>query len=111
VPLAAVRGRMLPVDGPRRIGHVDDRRAVRLDAPGERVGPGSGVMADADEHPIALAVRHRLVRAAAPQVVVADQPHVPLLGRVAAALVRGPLARGRGERAEEAGTDDAEKDG
>ena len=65
----------------RRIGHVDDRGAVELGLPGQRVDRlgdvgGAAVMADIGEIAVALMHDGRLIGAARLQVVVADQAHV-----------------------------------
>src|SRR5207247_7837372 len=68
----------------RRVGDVDDRRAVVLVHAGEGVARLAAVMPDVGDEAAALLVNRGLVRRAALQVVVADQLHVAGLGAVAA---------------------------
>ena len=80
-------GNMCEILRLRRIGHVDDRGAVELGLTGQRIDRlghiARAVMADISDVAVALPVDGRLIGAAGLQVVVADQPHVPGLRRIA----------------------------
>ena len=65
----------------RGIGDVDNRGAVRLGLPGQRIDRignriGAAVMADIGDPAVALTMDGRLIGAARLQIVAADQPHV-----------------------------------
>src|SRR5207237_2599539 len=80
------------------IGDVDDRGAVELRLPGQRIdrlgnGVAAAVMPDIGDVAIALVLDDRLVGAARLKVAVADQPHVARLRRIADLLA---LRRSRG---------------
>ena len=69
----------------RRVGDVDDRRAVEFQLPGERIERlwhlrRAAMMADIGDVAIALAMDGRLIGAAPLKVIVADQAHVHRLG-------------------------------
>ena len=90
VPFRA--GDVLEVFRIGRIGHVDDRGAVELGLAGhlvDRLGHvvGAAVMADIGDVAVALLVDGGLIGAAGLQVVIADQPHVHRLGRIADLLL------------------------
>src|SRR5439155_14146807 len=69
------------VSRPRRIRHVEDRRAVELLLPGERIDRswnrvGAAMMADIRNPTVALPMDGGLVSTSTFEVVGADKPHV-----------------------------------
>ncbi len=62
-----------------RIGHVEDRCAIRLDHAGQGVQVLAAMVADVRNPAALLLVDHRMVAAARLQIVVAQQAHVPAL--------------------------------
>ena len=81
--IARLAGNVREIARRARIGDVDDRGAVVLLAPGERVHGLAAVVADVGDPAPALLVEDRLVGAAALQLFVADERHV---GRARAVL-------------------------
>jgi hypothetical protein len=75
---------VMEIPRPLRVGHVHERRAVRLDLAGERVQALAAVVADVGDPSPVLLVDDRLVGRAGLEIVQADQAHVALLGRLPA---------------------------
>jgi len=89
---------------PRRVGHVDDRRAIVLVDAGERISRLAPVVADEGDEAPALLVDRRLVGRAPLEIVVTDQLHVSRFGPVTARRLRrsGPgRERDQGEAEED----------
>src|SRR5438093_1524467 len=97
------------VFGMRRVGHVDQRGAVELGLPGQRIYRllrvgDAAVMADIGDPAAGLLMHQRLIGAARLQVAVADQRHVAGLRLL---LSEGRAARGgEAEREEDRGVAD-----
>jgi hypothetical protein len=69
-----------------RIGHVDDRSAVGLFLPRDRVDRASAMMPHIGDPAVTLLLDLRLIRAASLQVVVADELHVGTVGAFAVSM-------------------------
>src|SRR6516225_6002714 len=60
-----------------RIGHIDDRCPVGLRLAGQRIEPGSGMMAHIGNLPVTLVNDEGVISGAALQVVEANEFHIP----------------------------------
>ena len=60
----------------RRIRDVEHRRAVAFFSARQRIHVTTGVVADIGDIAVALPMNDRLIRAAALQVVITDEPHI-----------------------------------
>src|SRR6185437_1505011 len=85
---------MLQIFRVRGVGDVDDRGAVRLGLPRDRIERarnlvGAAVMADIGDVAVALVMDGRLIGAARLQIAVTDQPHVLGFARCADLLLLG----------------------
>ena len=79
--LSCLSGDVMQIFRMRGIGDIDNRGAVRLGLPGQRIDRignrvGAAVMADIGDPAVALMMDGRLIGAACLQIVAADQPHV-----------------------------------
>ena len=101
-PCARLSGDVGEIARALRIRHVQDRRPVGLDLPGQRIGHPAAVVADVRDVPIALTVDGRLVDAAGLQIAVADERHValfrPVLGDDARAKTNASTATPKCQR-------------